>query len=238
MITSMKSTHESAPFKHSVVRWWWCGLKAPLYRISLAARMSIILSHSEVLLGQNHRNWNCVSMHIFGFLTITELWTFEWLWQCGGPAGDQWPMQPATGRGSAQARLDHISHGNINEINTWKCPTQTQCGWVIYSSFMLNIVQAVLTWGNNHTISDISPGYFKAGGSGREVGQQRVRLTDCWAIPASSRETFNAVISILQNLPSHTMDGPTLPALYHSGRRPGYADTSHTGFSLTLSGYW
>ena len=41
-------------------------LKRPVYRISLAARMSIILSHSEVLLGQNHRNLNCVSMHIFG----------------------------------------------------------------------------------------------------------------------------------------------------------------------------
>ena len=36
-----------------------------VYRISLAARMSIILSHSEVLLGQNHRNLNCVSMQIF-----------------------------------------------------------------------------------------------------------------------------------------------------------------------------
>ena len=41
-------------------------LKGPVYTISLAARMSIILSHSEVLLGQNHRNLNCVSMHIFG----------------------------------------------------------------------------------------------------------------------------------------------------------------------------
>ena len=40
-------------------------LKVPVYRIYLAARMSIILSHSEVLLGQNHRNLNCVSMHIF-----------------------------------------------------------------------------------------------------------------------------------------------------------------------------
>ena len=40
--------------------------KGPVYRISLPARMSIILSHSEVLLGQNHRNLNCVSMHIFG----------------------------------------------------------------------------------------------------------------------------------------------------------------------------
>ena len=39
-------------------------IKGPVYRISLGARMSIILSHSEVLLGQNHRNLNCVSMHI------------------------------------------------------------------------------------------------------------------------------------------------------------------------------
>ena len=28
--------------------------------------MSIILSHSAALLSQNHRNLNCVSMHIFG----------------------------------------------------------------------------------------------------------------------------------------------------------------------------
>ena len=39
--------------------------KGPVYRISLVARMSIILSHSGVLLDQNHRNLNCVSMHIF-----------------------------------------------------------------------------------------------------------------------------------------------------------------------------
>ena len=37
----------------------WVGiLKGPVYRISLAARMSIKLSHSEVLLGQNHSLWN------------------------------------------------------------------------------------------------------------------------------------------------------------------------------------
>ena len=40
-------------------------IKGPVYRISIAARMSIIgLLHSEVLLAQNHRNLNCVSMHI------------------------------------------------------------------------------------------------------------------------------------------------------------------------------
>ena len=29
---------------------------------------------------------------------------------------------------------------NIHEINTRKCPIQTQCGQAIYSTFMLNIV--------------------------------------------------------------------------------------------------
>ena len=30
-------------------------------------------------------------------------------------------------------------HDNIHEINTPKCPIQTQCGEVIYSSVVLNI---------------------------------------------------------------------------------------------------
>ena len=51
---------------HIVCEGTHWSLNGPVYRISLAARMSIILSHSEVLLGQNHRNLNCVSMHIFG----------------------------------------------------------------------------------------------------------------------------------------------------------------------------
>ena len=59
-------------------------LKGPVDRISLAARMSIILSHSEVLLGQNHRNLNCVSMHIFGVqnkkICIETQFKFLWFW--------------------------------------------------------------------------------------------------------------------------------------------------------------
>ena len=58
--------------------------KGPVYRISLAARMSIILSHSEVLLGQNHSDLNCVSMHIYGFCTpkicIETQFKFLWFW--------------------------------------------------------------------------------------------------------------------------------------------------------------
>ena len=46
--------------------------------------MSIILSHSEVLLGQNHRNLNCVSMHIFGVqnpkICIETQFKFLWFW--------------------------------------------------------------------------------------------------------------------------------------------------------------
>ena len=46
--------------------------------------MSIILSHSEDLLDQNHRNLNCVSMHIFGFCTpkigIETQFKFLWFW--------------------------------------------------------------------------------------------------------------------------------------------------------------
>ena len=45
--------------------------------------MSIMLSHS-VLLGQNHRNLNCISMHIFGFCTpkicIETQFKFLWFW--------------------------------------------------------------------------------------------------------------------------------------------------------------
>ena len=37
-------------------------LKGPVYRISLAARMSIILSHSEVLLGQSHSVWDSMML--------------------------------------------------------------------------------------------------------------------------------------------------------------------------------
>ena len=66
-----------------VVQWF----KGPVYRISLAARMSIILSHSEVLLGQTHRNLNCVAMHIFGFCTpkicIETQFKFLWFWPLG-----------------------------------------------------------------------------------------------------------------------------------------------------------
>ena len=46
--------------------------------------MSIILAHSEVLLGQNHRNLNCVSMHIFGVqnkkICIETQFKFLWFW--------------------------------------------------------------------------------------------------------------------------------------------------------------
>ena len=45
--------------------------------------------------------------------------------------------------------IGYISHGNIHEINTWKCPIQTVWLGYMYSSFMLNKVQAVLTWGND-----------------------------------------------------------------------------------------
>ena len=34
----------------------------------------------------------------------------------------------------------YISHGNIHEINTWKCPIQTVWLRYIYNSFVLNIV--------------------------------------------------------------------------------------------------
>ena len=45
-------------------------IKGPVYRISLAARMSIILSHSKVLLGQNHRIVSLfILIYIFGFCT-------------------------------------------------------------------------------------------------------------------------------------------------------------------------
>ena len=37
-------------------------LKGSVYRITLAARMSIILSHSEVLLGQNHSLWDSMML--------------------------------------------------------------------------------------------------------------------------------------------------------------------------------
>ena len=37
-------------------------IKGPVYRISLAARMSIILSHSEVLLSQNHSLWDSMML--------------------------------------------------------------------------------------------------------------------------------------------------------------------------------
>ena len=44
------------------------------------------------------------------------------------------------------AYIREIPHDNIHEINTRTWPIQTQCGQVIYSSFMLNIVWVVLTW--------------------------------------------------------------------------------------------
>ena len=44
-------------------------VKGPVYRISLAARMSIILSHSEVLLGQNHSVWDSMML----ILAATEI---------------------------------------------------------------------------------------------------------------------------------------------------------------------
>ena len=60
------------------------GLKGPVYRISLAARMSIILAHSEVLLGQNNRNLKRVSMFIFGVqnpkICIETQFKFLWFW--------------------------------------------------------------------------------------------------------------------------------------------------------------
>ena len=46
-------------------------------------------------------------------------------WPC---SNNLWPL---SGR--------YIPRETIHEINTWKCPIQTQCGQVIYSPFMLNI---------------------------------------------------------------------------------------------------
>ena len=34
----------------------------------------------------------------------------------------------------------YIPHDNIHQINTRKCPIQTQCGYRLYSTFILNIV--------------------------------------------------------------------------------------------------
>ena len=46
------------------------------------------------------------------------------------------------------------SGGGISPMVTSMKSTResVQCGWLIYSSFILNIVQALLTWGNNWAV--------------------------------------------------------------------------------------